>query len=152
MTTLARPLATDDAFPPLALTTPAGERTTWAQVRSVEATVVYFMRTSTCPVCHQHVRAIASAEVNGASLAHRAVIIVPGGAAEAADVERRHPRLAGRIFASEDAHERVGLFVKMGLQQSGNFVVSPDDTVTYAKWAAIPLATFTERETVAALS
>ena len=151
MTTLARPLAAHDTFPALALVTPTGEQTTWAHVRSPESTVVYFMRSSTCPVCHHHVRQLGSATVNGSPLAARTVIVVPGSAAEAAAVEQRHPALAGRIFASDDAHARVGLFVKMGLQQSGNFVVDPHETVTYAKWAAIPVGTFTERETIAAL-
>lgn len=152
MTTLARPLAVNDTFPALALITPTEQRTTWAQVRSPGSTVVYFMRTSTCPVCHHHVRQLGSARVDGAPLGARTVIVVPGGAAEAAAVEQRHPTLAGRIFASDDAHARVGLFVKMGLQQSGNFVVDPHETVTYAKWAAIPLGTFAEHETIAALS
>lgn len=151
MTTLTGPLAVGEYLPTLSLISPAGRRTTWADERPTETSIVYFMRTSTCPVCHQHLRALAALSVHEVPAAERTVIVVPGGAAEAAAVEKRHPALAGRVFASEDAHENVGLFVTMGLQQSGTFVADPQGSVLYTKTATVPLGSFNERETIAAL-
>ncbi len=151
MTTLSAPLAVNAQLPALALTTPSGDRTSWAHVRPSSTAIAYFMRTSSCPMCHQHLRQLETLTVNGSPAAARTVVIVPGGAAEAASVEKRHPKLSGRVFASENAHERVGLFVKMGMQQSGTFVVGTDDRIAYTKTATVPMGTFNEKETVSAL-
>ncbi len=64
---------------------------------------------------------------------------------------KRHPGLAGRIFGSESAHEAVGLFVKIGLQQSGTFAVSHDGLVTWVKTATVPVGAFHHTDAVTAL-
>ncbi|WP_062385635.1 hypothetical protein [Demequina iriomotensis] len=144
MTTLSAPLAPGDALPRLSLVSPAGEAVALdAIAASSPRTVLYFMRTSTCPVCHQHLRAISR-------MGLPVTVIVPGGAAEADAVARRHPALASRIVASETAHADVGLFVRHGLQQSGTFVVA-DGRIVHARHATVPLGAFDAGEVRAAL-
>lgn len=152
MTTLSGPLTTGALLPAVQLVSPEEAPTTLANLLPATNALVYFMRTSTCPMCHQHVsnieRLVAASTVDPASV----VVIVPGGAREAGDVERRHPALAGRVFASSEAHERVGLFVKMGMQQSGTYVTSSEGNVLYSKTATVPMGTFDERAVLAHLS
>lgn len=151
MTTLSAPLAVKATFPALELTSPGGNPVAWADARGTGPALVYFMRTVSCPMCHQHVRQIGSMQTPAGAAAARTVVVVPGDASDAAAVERRHPALTGRVFASETAHEAVGLFVKMGMQQSGSYVIDGSDRITYAKTATMPVGTFSEREAAAAL-
>jgi peroxiredoxin len=149
--TLSGPLGVDEYLPTLDLVSPTGRRTTWVQERPDASSILYFMRTSTCPLCHQHLRALGTTAIDGAPAAGRAIVVVPGGATEAAAVERRHPLLAGRVFASDNAHVSMGLFVTMGMQRSGTYVADADGRIVYSKTATVPMGTFNERETVAAL-
>lgn len=143
------PLAIGDSFPALHLIEPSGTTSTWNPGPATE--LVYFMRASTCPVCHQHVRQLAGLSTPSGPARERITVVVPGGAAEAAAVAKRHPGLAGRIFGSESAHEAVGLFVKIGLQQSGTFAVSQDGLVTWVKTATVPVGAFHHADAVTAL-
>lgn len=149
MASLATPLTTGDALPDLDFVTATGARATLTSlVTSSSPPVLYFMRTSTCPVCHQHLRHLARM-VDARDL-DEIVVIVPGGVPEADSVARRHPVLAGRVVASETAHAAVGLFVRMGLQQSGTFVAHAG-RVTYARHATVPVGSFDAAETRAAV-
>lgn len=143
------PLAAGDSFPTLEIIDTRGARSTWSPGAHTE--LVYFMRTSSCPICHQHVRQLEGLETASGPARERTTVVVPGGAAEAVAVAKRHPGLAGRIVASETAHEAVGLFVTMGMQQSGTFAVRPDGTVSWAKTATIPVGAFHHADAVAAL-
>ncbi|WP_062516346.1 hypothetical protein [Demequina gelatinilytica] len=145
MSTLSAPLVAGDTLPRLALVSAAGAPVALETLAaSSPRTVLYFMRTSTCPVCHQHLRAIGR-------MGLPAVVIVPGGAAEAAAVARRHPALAATVVASEDAHAAVGLFVRHGLQQSGTYVVEGARIIA-ARHATVPLGSFDAAEVTAALA
>lgn len=108
--------------------------------------VVYFMRTSTCPVCHGHLRALTRLTESGALGGMRVVVVVPGGAAEAAEVVRRAPSSALEVLASLDGHAQVGLGVFLALQHSGTFLLDADGVVTYRRSGAVPLMSFDERE------
>ena len=84
-------------------------------------------------------------------IAPRTVVVVPGGAADAALVTRRQPSLAGRVFASETAHAEVGLPLEGDVQHSGNFVVGPDETVIYMRSSHEPWNAMYNRETFKAV-
>lgn len=145
------PIAIGEVMPALELVAPNGEQATPA-LPGPDRTLVYFMRTSTCPVCHSHLKHIERARLAEQPLAPRTVVVVPGDSQAALAVESRHPALAGRVFASETAHEAVGLFAKAGLQQSGSFVVDPTGTVLWARTATVPLGSYNEAEALEALA
>lgn len=149
MTTLSTPLTSGAALPALALTTADGTDVPLDTLAPEGRAVLYLMRTSTCPVCHQHLRHLETLVRTGA-LTIPVVVLVPGGAQEAAAVARRHPALASLTVASESAHAALGLFVKVGLQQSGTYVVD-HGRITYARFATVPLGSFDAKETLAAL-
>lgn len=143
------PLKPGDPWPDLQGVMATGKTESLSALRAQESPlVVYFMRTATCPVCHQHVRHLErlAQRTPHASI----VIIVPGDQEQARDVEHRHPQLTGRIMASTSAHQEVGLFVRAGLQQSGTFVVQ-QSTVNYVRAAHIPLGSFDAKETATAI-
>jgi peroxiredoxin len=148
MSTLSAPLTAGATLPTLTLVSPTGEPTSLDAFAASSPTVLYLMRTATCPVCHQHLRHLA--RMAAAGEIGVPLVIVPGDASEAASVERRHPALAGRIVASETAHAALGLFVRMGLQQSGTYVVD-GGRVLYARYATVPVGSFDASETVAAV-
>lgn len=77
-------------------------------------------------------------------------VVVPGGAPEAEHVARRHPALAARVVASWSAHEDLGLFVSLGLQRSGTYVVQ-GGLIAYARHATVPLGSFDANEARLAL-
>ena len=108
------------------------------------------MRTSTCPVCHQHLRLLERLAPAGAADRGEILIVVPGGPQEAASVARRHPALAAAITASDTAHAAMGLFVRAGLQQSGTYVVA-HGLITHARYATVPQGSFDEAAVRAAL-
>ena len=143
----ATPLSTGDRLPSLELFHASGEPAPFATLAGPNSAVLYFMRTSTCPVCHSHLRTITRSPV----LAQRVVVVVPGAPADAAQVLRRHPLLTGRVVSSETAHASVGLFVRGGLQQSGTFVVDAAGSVTSARLSTLPVGAFSESEALAAL-
>lgn len=160
MPTLVR---TGAPMPDLTLVDATGARTSLHGLRGEQSVVVYFMRTSTCPVCHQHVRALATLAAAGELGSARVVAVTPGGAAEAQAVARRVPGSgspgtgtgAGTssvgVWASEDAHAAVGLGRSVGLQHSGTFLVSGAGQVAYARTSALPVQAFSRRELLAAL-
>ena len=149
MTTLDRPIAAGETFPALTLMTAQGAELTYEPTADVPGSgasvLVYFMRTPTCPVCHSHVAHLARMVAVKPDIAARLLIITPGDEADAAVVAARHAALADRIGASPSAHESVGLFVKMGLQQSGTYIVDAHGKVLWAKTATVPLGSFDAR-------
>ncbi len=149
MTTSApTPAAVGAAMPDLTLQHPDGTATTLTAESDGAATLVYFMRTSTCPVCHAHLRALERLVRVGSLADHRVVVVVPGDPADAAHVARRTgPEL--RVLASADAHAQAGLGVSMTLQHSGTFLLDDRGVVRYRRTAAVPLRSFDERELVA---
>lgn len=145
------PLTHRDSVPDLDLTRPDGTTAELLQVLDESNTLVYFMRTPTCPVCHSHLRRMKRTTTGRGPLTGRLIVVVPGDRGDAAMVATRHTELADRIFSSFDAHAAVGLFVRGGLQQSGTFVVDSAATVLSARTATIPLGAYDEDEALDAL-
>ncbi|WP_374975583.1 hypothetical protein ACEYYH_17515 [Microbacterium trichothecenolyticum] len=145
------PLIPGESLPELELTRSDGAVAELCDLLDKDRTLVYFMRTPTCPVCHSHLRQMTRTTFGGGALARRIVVVVPGDSNDAATVAARHPELSDRIVASATAHESIGLFVRAGLQQSGTFVVDSARTVLTARTATIPLGSFNEAEALEAL-
>ena len=145
-------IAVGDVLPTLDLTLPDGTLMTRNGTAGARATLVYFMRTSSCPVCHGHLRSIERTSVAGAPLSDRVLIVVPGTAKEATAVASRHPQLAGRVVASTTAHARVGLFSSAGIQRSGALVVDADNRVAQAHFGILPTSSFDLKAATTALA
>lgn len=113
------------------------------------AAVVFFMRTSSCPVCRAHIRALQRmAEAGELGDAH-VVIVVPGAPADARAVQRITTL---QTVASADAHGAVGLGRFLTLQHSGTFVLDPAQCVLARRTSALPTASFSRAEVRAALA
>lgn len=114
--------------------------------------VVFFMRASTCPACHAHaagaVRMAKAGELGQAAL----IIITPGGAEEAAHVEKRLKSSLATVVASGSAHLNAGLGVTLMLQHSATFVLDGSARVLSARTSTLPTGAFSAAEVRAALA
>ena len=140
-------------LPDAAVVTADGRPGRLVQTLQSRPAAVFFMRASTCAVCVKHARTLAGM---GAELADRgahAVVVVPGGAKEAAAVAGKVGRGA-TVVASDPAaaHAGAGLDRTLFLQHSGTFLVSSEGIVRYAKTATMPTGSFSAAELRSALA
>lgn len=142
MTTLSAPPAAGDPFPSLDLIDAQGEHTTLSAQAGGRVSLVYLMRTPTCPVCNSHLRHISRLAAQDAWGSAGLIVITPGAAEEAASVAERHSGSPLRVLASTTAHARLGLAVRGMLQQSGSFVLDPAGRVLHATHATVPTGSF----------
>lgn len=138
-------------MPDLSLVGPAGERSSLRSVRGGGAAIVYFLRSSTCPPCISHARALArlgeSGELGGASV----VLVVPGDADEARRLAERVPSPAVSTWASGTAHGSAGMGRSFFIQHSGTFLVGRDGTLRYRRTAVLPPLSMNRGELLEAL-
>lgn len=111
-------------------------------------TLLFFMRTASCPICIMHVKQIQRLlpylNKNGIDV----LIVVPEGVAEAEALKARY-QLTMPVLAGEgNAHALVGLNKAMlgTMQQSGTFLVDASGEILYSKQATMPLYNFNEGE------
>jgi peroxiredoxin len=119
--------------------------------------VLFFLRTASCPACLAHARRLVAAHSAG-RVRPQVVLVTPGGAHEAAAVERKvTARTAGAlpegvlVVASGDAHRFAGLGRTLMLQHSGTLVVDVQGKIGYALTATFPTRSYDEGELIAAL-
>ncbi len=145
-------------LPHLTLTDADGRAVPDARLLSPGLTVLYFLRSASCPACLGHARRLAAAKDDG-RLGADVVLVTPGGAAEAASVRSAVARRSssGRlpqgvsVVASGDAHARVGLDTTLMLQHSGTLLVDDQRRVRYARTATIPTGSYREDDLLEAL-
>jgi len=142
MSTQNMPPAVGERLPNSALTSSGGQQSTLHGEISAPITIVYFMRTANCPICNAHLRKLSTEARAGAYLDARILVIVPGDASDATKVEARHPDAPLSIRASQTAHAEAGLFVKVGFQQSGTFVVDAAATIALSRVSTVPVGGF----------
>lgn len=135
-------------FPELSLLDPDGEPHRLADLAAGRAAVVFFMRSPSCPVCRVHLRELERLVERGDLGDARPIVVTPGGADDAAAVARR---TALPVHASGAQHAAVGLGRFLFLQHSGTFVLDSEGRVVAARASALPTASFSAREVVAAL-
>ncbi|MFC9559368.1 redoxin domain-containing protein [Agromyces sp. NPDC056965] len=145
--TIAVP-ALGDALPNIPVVDAAGAASRVMDDLGARGAVVFFMRSSTCPVCRAHVRELQRMSDAGLLRGARGIVITPGSAAEAAEVARRTTL---DVFASGEHHRDVGLGRFLSLQHSGTFVVDGSGRVLAQRTSALPTASFSRREILSAL-
>jgi peroxiredoxin len=103
------------------------------------AVLLYFLRSSTCPVCNRHVRDLSAHAAQLAGV--RILLVVPEDRATAAAWRDRRdvgfPVLVGR---GDRPHQRVGLGRRIfgTMQQSGTVLLDAAGTVRYVRAATVP--------------
>jgi hypothetical protein len=137
-------------MPDIDLVGPDGHATTLHRVRGEEPAVIYFLRSATCPICLRHARTLVGLAASGELAGDRVLLIVPGGAAEAATVAGRVPGAEAMSWASGDGHARAGLATFLTVQHSGTFAVSAGGAVRYRRTATVPSNSFSGTELLAA--
>ncbi|MEV4516271.1 redoxin domain-containing protein [Dactylosporangium sp. NPDC049525] len=118
-----------------------GAEVTVADLRGgARGIVLFFMRAASCIICVRHVRALAALRLTDRDVTP--VVVVPGGAAQAARIRR----VAGavRVVSSTgaEAHHAVGLARTVLLQHSGTLLVDAAGEVRYRLGAALPTGSF----------
>jgi peroxiredoxin len=140
-------------LPDIALVSPGGQPGTLHAALGGRPAVVLFYRSATCPVCAAHARTLAALQADGSLGDRTLVLVVPGGATEAARTAgRQTPGADLSVWASGDGHAEVGLGRLLALQRSGVFVLDDDGAVTYRRSAAVPLWSLDRSELLAAVS
>ena len=141
-------LETGRQFPAVDLVSASGAETTLAAEIGGRIAVVHVMRSSSCPVCLAHAAALQRLLDSGSLGDAVAVLIAPGGAAEAEDAASRAGRRspAALVFASESAHAELGLGTVAFLQQSATIVVDAVGTVRSIRASTLPTGSFSADE------
>ncbi|GAA3218943.1 redoxin domain-containing protein [Dactylosporangium siamense] len=101
---------------------------------------LFFMRAASCAICVRHARALAALRLTDRDVAP--VVVVPGGAAEAARVRRAAGDVRVVSSTGAEAHHAVGLTRTMLLQHSGTLLVDAAGEVRYRLATALPMGAF----------
>lgn len=142
-----------DLLPDFPVQAPDGATSTLHAARAGRPAVVYFLRSPTCPVCASHIRALLAMQAAGQLAGRDLLLVVPGGADEAAHVAARHPTAAkGSVWASGTGHAQAGLGRFLTLQHSGVLLLTGEGDVAYRRTAAVPTQSFDRQALLTALA
>lgn len=144
-------LAPGAVLPDIALVAADGATSSLTAQRAGRPAVVYFMRSSTCPVCHRHVATLLDLAGAGRLGEHALVVLAPGDADDAATVRRRVPDGRAEVWATADGHAAAGLDVFLTLQHSGVVLLDARGRVLYSRTGAVPVGNLDPAELLAAL-
>ncbi|RKT66959.1 peroxiredoxin family protein [Saccharothrix variisporea] len=118
------------------------------------AVLLYFMRSTTCPVCNRHVRDLAADADRFTAAGVQVLVAVPEdrGTAAAWKAKRNTPF---PVLTALDGtpHELVGLSRKVfgSMQQSGSILVDTHGTVRHAHGSTLPTAAYDKKGVAAAI-
>ncbi|WP_410657604.1 peroxiredoxin family protein [Amycolatopsis sp. lyj-112] len=135
-------LETGFPMPDIALEDTAGKAVRLADYRGTENVLLYFMRSTGCPVCNGHVKDLAGRAADLAAAKVRVLVAVPEGRAEAG-AWRKKRALPFQVVTGRRGtpHEAVGLVKKVfgALQQSGSLLIDRDGVIRHAHAATMPV-------------
>lgn len=119
--------------------------------RGRSAVLVYFMRTSACPVCNHHVRDLAGRAGTWTAAGVEAMIAVPEDREDAAKWRAKR-NVPFRVLTA-GAHEAAGLGRGMlgAVQQSGTVLIDRGGVVRYARAASVPTGGYNGDDLAAAV-
>ena len=145
--------AVGTVFPDLAFTDATDARVTLWDFTSQRRSLVYFMRTPTCPVCNAHLQQIARMVAAGELANVSVVIVVPGEAADVALVAGTiAPGVATVVATGPESRAAVGFTKFLMLAHSGSFVLDAAGRVLVQRFATVPRTSFVRAEVLAALA
>ncbi|MER6943045.1 peroxiredoxin family protein [Nonomuraea sp. NPDC000554] len=119
-----------------------------------QAVLVYFMRSTSCPVCNKHVQELIRSRNEFEADSVQVLVAVPEGRQEAAAWKARRqvpfPVLHGRSSAP---HTMIGLERKVfgSMQQSGSILIDSQGVVRHAHGATMPTGSYDRKGIAAAV-
>lgn len=119
------------------------------------AVLIYFMRSTSCPVCNRHVRDLVNRGDEMAADDVQVLLAVPDDRETAARWKAKHqvpfPVLTGR---DGSAHEMIGLGRKVfgSMQQSGSILIDRQGVVRHAHGATMPTSSYDKAGIAAAIA
>lgn len=134
--------------PAIALEDADGNEVTLADFRGDRHVLVYFMRSTTCPVCNLHVKHLAKRVARYGAQDVQILVAVPEGPQEASRwaSEQRlpFPVVTGRAGTP---HEAVGLVKKVfgGMQQSGSILIDRTGVIRHVHATTLPTGSLDKR-------
>ncbi|NUW38243.1 redoxin domain-containing protein [Nonomuraea sp. SMC257] len=140
--------------PDVALEDTDGRAVRLSDYRGRHAVLIYFMRSTSCPVCNRHVQDLVRRRGEFANDGVEVLVAVPEDRGEAAAWKARRgvpfPVLVGR---GDTPHELIGLGRKVfgSLQQSGSILVDSAGVVRHAHSATLPTAGYDRKGIAAAI-
>ncbi|GAA4528172.1 peroxiredoxin family protein [Amycolatopsis samaneae] len=141
--------------PRLVLEDTEGRRVRLSDYEGEHAVLLYFMRSTSCPVCGRHVRDLVKSAGTLAADNVRVLIAVPEDRRTAAAWRAKHgipfPVLTGR---DDTPHEMIGLSRTLfgALQRSGSVLVDARGVVRHAHSAALPTGGYDRKGITAAIA
>lgn len=131
--------------PEMALEDTAGNAVRAANYQGNQSVLIYFMRSTSCPVCNRHVTDLAKHSAEFERTGVQVLIAVPEGREEAAawSAARRFPF---RVVTGQrgSPHEAIGLTRKVfgSMQQSGSIFIDPQGIIRHAHGATMPISSY----------
>ncbi|MFE3441490.1 peroxiredoxin family protein [Nocardia sp. NPDC059180] len=116
--------------------------------------LVYFMRSTSCPICNRHVRDLVARRDEFAADNVGVYIAVPEDRDRALAWKTKHgipfPVLVG---SDRTPHESIGLTrtVFGSMQQSGSILVDPDGIIRHVHGATLPTSSYDKKGILAAI-
>lgn len=141
-------LKTGSTVPDIALEDAAGRPVHLGDFQGKDNVLLYFMRSTSCPVCNSHVKDLAGRSAELAANQVRVLVAVPEGRQEAAEWSARRSLPFTVVTGREGTpHEAIGLTKKVfgALQQSGSVLIDLDGVVRHAHGATMPVSSYDKK-------
>ncbi|NUT99520.1 MAG: peroxiredoxin family protein [Saccharothrix sp.] len=119
------------------------------------AVLLYFMRSTTCPLCNRHVQDLATEADRYAAAGVHVLIAVPEDRETAAAWKsKRGLKLTVLTATDGTPHEMVGLSRKVfgSMQQSGSVLIDPDGIIRHAHGSTLPTNSYDKKGITAAIT
>ncbi|MFI7633300.1 peroxiredoxin family protein [Nonomuraea sp. NPDC049400] len=147
-------LETGSPAPDVVLEDTDGQTVRLSDYRGKHAVLIYFMRSTSCPVCNRHVRDLIRRRDELAADNVHVFVAVPEDRQEAAAWKAKRqipfPVLIGRRGTP---HEMIGLSRKVfgSLQQSGDLLIDAQGVIRHAHGATMPTSGYDKNGITAAV-
>lgn len=141
--------------PEMVLEDTEGRTVRLSDYRGKHAVLLYFMRSTSCPVCNRHVRDLVTSADGFADANVRVLVAVPEDGAKAAAWKVRYqipfPVVTG---GREIPHDMVGLSKKVfgSMRQSGSILIDSQGIVRHAHGATLPTSGYDRKGITAAIA
>ena len=142
-------LVVGSTAPEIDLEDPAGRPVRLADYHHKSSVLLYFMRSTSCPVCNSHAKDLMRRHDEFAAAGVQVMVAVPEGRSEAAKWQAKRlppfPVVTGRRGT---AHEAIGLARKVfgTLQQSGSVLIDQAGVVRHAHAATMPTNSYDKKD------
>ncbi|WP_431903785.1 peroxiredoxin family protein [Nonomuraea sp. bgisy101] len=147
-------LTTGSPAPDVVLEDTDGRTVHLSDYRGSHAVLIYFMRSTSCPICNRHVQDLIRCRDELAADNVQVFVAVPEDRQEAAAWKAKRqvpfPVLTGRRGTP---HEMIGLSRKVfgSMQQSGDILIDSQGIIRHAHGATMPTSSYDKKGIMAAV-